>query len=65
MKNFDKSELEVGIIGAGAITTTLHLPLLTAMKNTKPKFIADVHNPIELGKIYKIESYQVNIFSCY
>ena len=56
----NNKQFEVGIIGAGAITTTLHLPLLSAMKNTKPKFIADLFEPKELGKLYKINSYKID-----
>lgn len=52
-----KSKFEVGIIGAGAITVTLHLPLLSAMENTQPKYIVDVSKPVELAKIYKIDAY--------
>jgi len=54
-----KKVLEVGIIGAGAITTTLHLPLLTAIPDIKPKYIADIKNPSELARIYKIASFDV------
>lgn len=60
MTNSNNKQFEVGIIGAGAITTTLHLPLLSAMKNTKPKFIADLFEPKELGKLYKINSYKID-----
>jgi len=52
-----KLSFEVGIIGAGAITTTLHLPLLSAMDGVNPKYIVDVKNPTDLAKIYKIDSY--------
>ncbi len=61
MNNFNEnSDLEVGIIGAGAITTTLHLPLLSAMNNIKPKYIVDVNNPVDLAKIYKINSFDAS-----
>lgn len=63
MMNAKNDQFEVGIIGAGAITTTLHLPLLSAMKNTRPKFIADVFEPTELGEIYKINSYKIDDLS--
>lgn len=53
------NKLEVGIIGAGSITTTLHLPLLASMENIKLKYIADINEPEDLAKIYKINSYNV------
>ncbi len=59
MNKSKNSNFEVGIIGAGAITTTLHLPLLSAINYTQPKYIADVYNPIELAKTYKIKSYNI------
>lgn len=57
MNEKKNSNLEVGIIGAGAITTTLHLPLLSAMSGITPKYVVDVNKPIDLAKNYKIDSY--------
>ena len=53
-------KLEIGIIGAGSITTTLHLPLLSSIKNIEIKYIADINEPKDLAKIYKINSYNVD-----
>lgn len=57
MNKKENSNLEVGIIGAGAITTTLHLPLLSAMSGITAKYVVDVNKPIDLAKNYKIDSY--------
>ena len=54
------NKFEIGIIGAGSITTTLHLPLLESMENIKIKYIADINEPKDLAKVYKINSYNVN-----
>jgi len=54
------NKFEIGIIGAGSITTTLHLPLLASMENIKIKYIADINEPKDLAKVYKINSYNVN-----
>jgi predicted dehydrogenase len=54
------NKFEIGIIGAGSITTILHLPLLESMENIKIKYIADINEPKDLAKVYKINSYNVN-----
>ena len=51
-----KSKIEIGIIGAGGISSAVHLPLLSCMDNIHIKYIADVRDPQDLAKIYKTES---------
>lgn len=58
LKNNDPV-IEVGIIGAGAITTTLHLPLLSVMDNIKLKYIADIFKPNEIAKLYNMDSHEI------
>ena len=58
LKNNDPA-IEVGIIGAGAITTTLHLPLLSVMDNIKLKYIADIFKPNEIAKLYNMDSHEI------
>jgi predicted dehydrogenase len=54
------TKMEVGVIGAGAISTTLHLPLLSCMGNVSIKYIADVKDPKELANVYKIKSIKID-----
>lgn len=44
--------MNVGIIGAGNISSSVHLPLLSCMDDVNLKFIADRKNPKTLAKLY-------------
>lgn len=48
-----KPKIEVGIIGAGAISSVLHLPLLSCIENVKINYIADIQDPEDLAKLTK------------
>jgi predicted dehydrogenase len=54
------SKLDVGIIGAGAISATLHLPLLSCIENVAIKYIADIQTPAELASVYKTRSVKID-----
>lgn len=54
------SKIEVGVIGAGGISSTVHLPLLSYIENIKIKFIADIFEPKELAKSYHTKSIKIN-----
>ena len=54
------SKIEIGIIGAGAISSTLHLPLLSCIENISIKYIADIQEPKELAKVYKTRSIKID-----
>jgi len=47
------SDIKVGIIGAGGISSSVHLPLLSCIDNVSIEFIADTINPEVLAKAYK------------
>lgn len=57
------STKKIGIIGAGAISTTLHLPLLSCLPNVSIEYIADIESPIELAKVYKTKSIKIDDIS--
>jgi len=44
--------MNVGVIGAGNISSSVHLPLLSCMDDVNLKFIADRKNPKTLAKLY-------------
>lgn len=58
-----RPKIEVGIIGAGAISSTLHLPLLSCIENISIKYIADIQEPKELAKVYKTRSIKIDDIS--
>ena len=51
--------LEIGIIGAGSISSTVHLPLLSCIENVSVKFIADTFDPKDLANAYNIQSIKI------
>ena len=62
--NHKKSpKIEIGVIGAGVISSILHLPLLSCIENVSIKYIADIQDPKELAKAYKTESIKINDIS--
>ena len=62
--NYEKSpKIEIGVIGAGVISSILHLPLLSCIENVSIKYIADVQDPKELARAYKTESIKINDIS--
>ena len=52
--------MNIGIIGSGNITSSVHLPLLSCMNKINIKFIADRKNPKTLAKLYNAKSFQLN-----
>lgn len=55
-----EKKLEVGIIGAGAISSTVHLPLLSCFPNMSLSYIADIIDPKEIADVYKIKSVKID-----
>ena len=51
--------LEIGIIGAGSISSTVHLPLLSCIENVSIKYIADTFDPKDLANAYNIQSIKI------
>ena len=54
------SIMNIGIIGSGNITSSVHLPLLSCMDKVNIKFIADRKNPKILAKLYNTKSIELN-----
>jgi len=54
------SEISIGIIGGGGITSSVHLPLLSCIDNVNIKFLADTVDPIELATSYNTTSVKIN-----
>jgi len=52
--------MNIGIIGSGNITSSVHLPLLSCMDKINIKFIADRKNPKTLAKLYNAKSIELN-----
>ncbi len=44
--------IKVGIIGAGSITSAVHLPLLTCMRGVEVGYVADIKDPTPLASLY-------------
>ncbi len=63
MNNKISSKIEVGVIGAGVISSILHLPLLSCIENVSIKYIADIQDPKELARAYKTDSIKINDIS--
>lgn len=55
-----EKKIEVGIIGAGAISSTVHLPLLSCFPNMSLSYIADIIDPKEIADVYKIKSVKID-----
>ena len=53
------TKIEIGVIGAGSISSVVHLPLLSCIDNVSIKFIADVFDPKELAKAYNTQSIKI------
>ena len=54
------SKIKVGVIGAGGISSAVHLPLLSCIDNVNIEFIADTINPEILAKTYNTKSIKIN-----
>ena len=52
--------MEIGVIGAGGISTSVHLPLLSCIPDVRIKFIADKSDPKELAKVYDTQSVKID-----
>ena len=52
--------MNVGIIGAGNISSSVHLPLLSCMDEISINFIADRKNTSTLAKLYNTKSILLN-----
>ena len=52
--------MEVGVIGAGNISSSVHLPLLSCIDDVNIKFIADRKNPETLAKLYNTKSIELD-----
>ena len=57
------SKIKVGVIGAGGISSGVHLPLLSCIDNVSIEFIADTINPEVLAKTYNTRSIKINDIS--
>ena len=53
------SKMEIGLIGAGAISSQAHIPLLSCMENVSVKYIADIFDPKDLAKTYNTQSIKI------
>jgi predicted dehydrogenase len=47
------NKFEIGVIGAGHIASTIHLPLLSCLEIASVKYVADVRHPGKLASYYK------------
>ena len=57
------SKVKVGVIGAGGISSGVHLPLLSCINNVSIEFIADTVNPEILAKTYNTKAIKINDIS--
>ncbi len=59
-------KIKIGIVGAGAVTTDLHLPVLVNFPDVELKWICDVDEKraLYLAKLYKIPQVFSNIEQC-
>ena len=57
------SKIKVGVIGAGGISSGVHLPLLSCINNVSIEFIADTINPEILAKTYNTKAIRINDIS--
>ena len=57
------SDLSIGIIGGGGITSSVHLPLLSCIDNVNIEFIADTVDPAELATSYDTKSIKISNIS--
>ena len=54
------SDISIGMIGGGGITSSVHLPLLSCIDNVKIEFLADTIDPTELATTYNTKSIKIN-----
>jgi len=52
-------KLEIGIIGAGRVTSTFHLPILSSLNIISIKYVADIQTPKKLASYYKTEGIEI------
>tara|TARA_Y100000590_G_scaffold241975_1_gene272021 strand:+ start:1719 stop:2690 length:972 start_codon:yes stop_codon:yes gene_type:complete len=57
------SKIKIGIIGAGGISSAVHLPLLSCMEDVKIEFLADTRNPTTLAESYDTTPIQIKNIS--
>ena len=57
------SDIRIGIIGAGGITSSVHLPLLSCIDNVNIEFLADTADPTELATSYSTTPIKINDIS--
>jgi len=57
------SKIKIGIIGAGGISSAVHLPLLSCMEDVTIEFLADTRNPTTLAESYDTMPIQINDIS--
>lgn len=53
------TKFEIGIVGAGDITSTVHLPILSSLHTVSIKYLADISNPRKLASYYKTEGIEI------
>ncbi len=57
------SKIKIGVIGAGSISSAVHLPLLSCMEDVTIEFLADTRNPTTLAESYDTMPIQINDIS--
>ena len=57
------SNIKIGIIGAGGISSTVHLPLLSCIDGVTIEFLADTRDPTALAESYNTKPIQINDIS--
>ncbi len=57
------SDIRIGIIGAGGIASSVHLPLLSCIDNVNIEFLADTADPTELATSYSTTPIKINDIS--
>lgn len=53
------SKFEIGIIGAGKVTSQAHLPVLSSLDIVRIKYVADIRHPGKLANYYKTEGIEI------
>ena len=57
------SKIKIGIIGAGGISSAVHLPLLSCIEDVTIEFLADTRNPATLAESYDTMPIQIDDIS--
>ena len=57
------SKIKIGIIGAGGISSAVHLPLLSCIEDVTIEFLADTRNPSKLAESYNTTPIQIDDIS--